>query len=387
MYKKQDKNVNPAKDFASKSQSFRENYKIFFEDQNTINYKTIKITILTVLCFLFIYVVLRISPIVHFNGTGIYVEESKVNALNKMLYADIGSYSLTILISILSAVVATICLNRDNIKRNLAVRELAHDDLLNAVFSTLSSFNKCYKFDQRILAKLTKVLDNENIFLLTISISTYTNITKNIIDFKFNRFDSSNLSDSSGIDIFEYEFLMNLDETALLKRVNGKKEDLNKYYSVKSVSLNNRTDLLEIIDSETEEGKKYRFRINEKIDTTDSYKFEYVFTMPMPDRSYFYFTALFPVKGFHVTFDYSGVADKINIHCTDLLSSTTLNSKNPSPKENIFEIRHNGWVIPKSSVVFYWFDKRTTPNAPTRDNDQETGVEPSPPKNVGSTQI
>lgn len=347
-------NCNSVIEYAQKSEHDN-NYKSFFENRDSIRPSTIA-KIASWLIFLVIILIFSRYVDISFSGNN-YISFSK-NAKASIIISDVCYAASAITLSILTSVIAVMLLNQDNMRRNQAIKSLGHRDLLEAIFSILSSFGKNYKHDQIIQITLLPIEGQNEFILLSASISSYTSLKDETIKFKFNRFTSNEAAkDNKNIGLFEYEFIFNLDETSLAE-IAGGQDELSKYYSIHSVALNNDNDALKAVEDETEAGKQYCYRLRNRLELNEKYKFEYTMTMPVLLRSYIYFTALFPTKSFHVKFDYSLVKDKIHVYCTDLLNSTSVIQGSPMPQGHIFEIRHPGWVIPKSSVVFVWYDRR-----------------------------
>jgi hypothetical protein len=87
-------------------------------------------------------------------------------------------------------------------------------------------------------------------------------------------------------------------------------------------------------------------------------KVQFRLTFPVHKRGHYYITPVFPTNNLQVTFDYSDVADKIDVNCHNLLSSTEIFSRPPKSIDSRVIVKHNGWVIPKSSVFFHWFEHK-----------------------------
>jgi len=241
------------------------------------------------------------------------------------------------------------------------------DELWDFLKNELSFFkeNRCY--DYTIKAWLKKY--NKDFFQSIIEYQYTKKINHKKLEFKINRMYKEDhfREKKDENDVLKFERSIDFDERIFHEQTKDLSHDAIKdLYDITGLKVNvygeddEQKFALSMASQDGSRGTELVFSTEELPDKFMGKRVTLRYTVKciFEKTSYVYFDTDLPTKGFSLDFDYNEVVNEIDIDCVDFLSSYKCVSIGDKPDNHTFSPRRNGWVIPRSSFIVIWSEKR-----------------------------
>ena len=246
--------------------------------------------------------------------------------------------------------------------------ELSKEDELWAFLKKELSFfkgNRCY--DYTIKARLKK--HDASFFQCIIEYQYTKKINHKKLEFKINLMSEEKhfQRKKNENDVLNFERSIDIDERNFQKKTKDlSNDDIKELYDITDLKVNvdGEEDVeelpLSMAPQDGNRGAELVFSTGELLDKFMGKRVTLRYTMKciLEKTSYVYFDTDLPTKGFSLDFDYGEVINEIDIDCVDFLSSYKCVNMGDRPVARVFSPRRNGWVIPRSSFIVIWSEKR-----------------------------
>lgn len=264
---------------------------------------------------------------------------------------------VTLSISVITSLLATFIYNRvvinyENTKLK-KLRSLSNEDFLLKMLYSLEKLRKIYLENWKVSITLNNFKENNKIddlfYQCNIRYNYQKYIKPNKIEMIFYRIleDKNDDELQKNIDfINEFEFHWYMDERKFKKEID------DSYYSIKNLIINNQNIKL---DKEIN-GNKIIYSANIENHDKEYIDIEYEVQLPLEKEDIMLVNVDFPTKNAKIEFDYSHLANKIEIYGLESISFTDKPLMYDSENRLIFT--YNDWLMPKNSFIFSWWEKK-----------------------------
>lgn len=269
---------------------------------------------------------------------------------------------LSVITSIIAAFTYTTLQNRENKLDISLISSLARVDLMEQVFDDLFHYDGKYLAEYHINISLVPS-DLPGVMVCQLNYSYYTHRSTRTLNFlivRNGRDDANGRSielpgekDRGGLteNYSNYELFYNFDERDLLKIAT--EEQLRHIYKIRAIVVNKN---LQLIPVPSDELLRYTVVLPASIEIPGRIHLSYTVEIPLELSSFITVSFVYPTFGLECKFDYSRVADLIDIVASDFLSTKDLS--NPVyGKEGEITFHHDKWIMPRSGIVFSWWKK------------------------------
>jgi hypothetical protein len=260
--------------------------------------------------------------------------------------------------------------NHDKTSGAIAIKndELSkEDELWDFLKKELSFFkeNRCHNYT--IKARLKEY--DECFFQCIIEYQYTKKINLNKLEFKINlMFEEKHFRKKKNEgDVLNFERSIDFDERNFQKKTKYLlHDDIKKLYDITDLKVNVDGDddekelPLSMASQDGKRGTELVFSTEELPDKFVGKKVTLRYTVKciLEKTSYVYFDTDLPTKGFSLDFDYGEVINEIDIDRVDFLSSYKWASIGDRPDDQRFRLSREGWIIPRSSFIVIWSEKR-----------------------------
>lgn len=287
-----------------------------------------------------------------------------VKIKNFFFSTESTKYWVSVLVGLLTSILAaviyeTVAKRRNESAKLQELREIADEDLTIDNLLTLEKFGKRNFRDFTIECELKKH-SNSNFFLVRVEYSFTKQLLTSKLHFEFSRItnEDDRKTVKSRDDNTHYEFFEAIDETDFT--VPGVITDVDYKVTDPIVTIDGKN--LPLTLSKVVENNNIIFRADiprTNFKQNHPASFEFCVEFPLEKDSFHDFVFDLPLHGMSCSFDYSDVEAEIFIAGNYYISSHTGPTivERALGKKHCFHIRNNGWMMPKSALLFIWWLK------------------------------
>lgn len=308
----------------------------------------IPIIVITAIVFILLFTL-------YFSGVFELITNPNSQIIITYLYFFFGAI-LTVLINFVSSLIwegwkKGIKREEENVRlKNL--KSIANTDLLSSALSNLDRYNGIYCKAYMIDVKLTKS-NYSSLLKCSVTYHYIKNIKNTELRFRFIRITNEDEADTADLDRdyhIENEYYYRSDERTFDKGL-----ITNKDYKITKLLINDIRQQFKVSESGNIIDYSCVLDIS-KINTEISLSFSVEYLVEMDSFTFFIFD--FPTNGVECNFDYSTVADKIDLYSYNFINS----EKGLSKMHDREELKHSYkdskcWALPKSNFLFIWYKK------------------------------
>lgn len=259
----------------------------------------------------------------------------------------------------------------DSTKRIDLIKNLAKEDLLIDILKQVNYYDNKYCEDYNIIAYLKKHPLHDSLYKCEVHYSYKKKKPNRNLIFQYIRIRNDVERASENEKNISHSFLNNefyyVSDERDLKMFLSDIEDskIEECYKLTHLEIRDSSDEIASVSYQKNNmigcGNICRFdaEIPGKFSVDDDmltikYDLEYL----IEKDSYTYFSFELPTKGIRVEFDFSDVADEIDCYVLDFLNSHIGPHPLHSPEDKKIILSKKEWILPKSSILFNWYQKR-----------------------------
>lgn len=264
----------------------------------------------------------------------------------------------SVLVGVISSLVFARVVKSSAERRYQNLTEIAHPGLVENILTQIAEYKNTCMPTYRVSIKLH--LSSCGSYIRVSQTYDYrrTGATKQELDFRFKRAVSEaqakqmdNELEQLTDDYKKHEFFFTNDDTYLLEK--GIEENiLSEEYSVKDLFVNSKqTDLVRRVRS------PLAWRARPQLGEPDEVgvRYQYTVTFPLDFTDYLFVVLEFPAKEATIEFDYGNLAELIDVDHVNFLGSLVGFPGSMTDSDGRITVNHDeGWLLPKSGVVFIW---------------------------------
>lgn len=279
---------------------------------------------------------------------------------------DTIAYITGILVSISVGVLASIIYSRYQSRSAERIIETIHsvgyDDLIDSLINQVAGYRGVFLTSYRL-----------SILLRSSQCGRYIKVRQSY-EYKKTLGSASNIlmrfkrlsTEEEGISLYSeptllsedykrYEFFFKLNDAQFLEK-GISNDEINAAYRIGDVKVDGiPCELL------PEVGMPDTYIVNlPAVETSNGErKLEYVVEYPIDWNDYIFILFEYPAREIKIDFDYSSISNNIYFHRVEFLGYELGFSGRRGDSEGTMSITHNGWLLPKSGVIYIWYNKNT----------------------------
>lgn len=293
----------------------------------------------------------------------VFFSRGEVSNFNTWFSSESIPYFINLIAGFIISVLAAFFWEKAKSKKqeNLItyLESIADTSMLNDIIEEIEFYNKRYFKDYSIVANI-KSCSKKNFLKLDITYSFKKRLNKSKIEIQFFRVTNEQqrqeaIKRKKNYSYLDMEYYDTFDETDF-----GEGQFLSDQdYNVEKSEIKIGGEPIKLTKLTIDNVISYEADIPFKLkNNNDLQAIEYTVSFLLEQDSYLNFIFDLPIDGLKCELKYEDVHQEIYIGGSYYVSSSREHPPFDRGEDNSFYINHNGWILPKSSVVFMWWKKK-----------------------------